>query len=80
MNSFLSTPISSISAAARFTLEGVSVVIPNATLYIPFAELVDLAKEIERLEKEEKRLEPHLVAKVAIIPKKWKSFVVLKCF
>lgn len=24
--------------------------------------------------------DPHLVAKVAIIPKKWKSFVVLKCF
>ena len=24
--------------------------------------------------------EPHLAAKVAIIPKKWKSFVVLKCF
>ncbi|HBZ31919.1 MAG TPA: hypothetical protein DEO46_02805, partial [Lachnospiraceae bacterium] len=35
-------------------------VIPNATLYIPFAELVDLAKEIERLEKEEKRLEGEL--------------------
>lgn len=24
--------------------------------------------------------DPHLVAKVAIIPKKWKSFLVLKCF
>lgn len=24
--------------------------------------------------------DPHLVAKVAIIPKKWKSFVVFKCF
>ena len=24
--------------------------------------------------------DPHLAAKVAIIPKKWKSFVVLKCF
>ncbi len=23
--------------------------------------------------------DPHLVAKVAIIPKKWKSFLVLKC-
>lgn len=40
--------------------DAVSVVIPNATLYIPFAELVDLAKEIERLEKEEKRLEGEL--------------------
>lgn len=40
--------------------DAVSVVIPNATLYIPFAELVDLAKEIGRLEKEEKRLEGEL--------------------
>ena len=30
--------------------------IPGATLYIPFAELVDISQEIERLEKEEKRL------------------------
>ena len=30
--------------------------IPNATLYIPFAELVDIKQEIERLQKEEKRL------------------------
>ena len=36
--------------------DAVSVVIPQAVLYIPFAELVDLKKEIERLEKEEKRL------------------------
>ena len=36
--------------------DAVSVVIANATLYIPFAELVDLAQEIERLEKEEKKL------------------------
>ena len=36
--------------------DAVSVVIANATLYIPFAELVDIQKEIERLEKEEKRL------------------------
>ncbi|MBQ7839829.1 MAG: valine--tRNA ligase [Lachnospiraceae bacterium] len=36
--------------------DAVSVVIPNATLYIPFAELVDIAQEIARLEKEEKRL------------------------
>ena len=34
--------------------------IPGATLYIPFAELVDIAKEIERLEKEEKRLQGEL--------------------
>ena len=31
-------------------------VIAGATLYIPFAELVDIAQEITRLEKEEKRL------------------------
>lgn len=24
--------------------------------------------------------DPHLAAKIAIIPKKWKSFVALKCF
>ena len=36
--------------------DAVSVVIPNATLYIPFAELVDIAQEIERLEKEKQRL------------------------
>ena len=40
--------------------DAVSVVIPNATLYIPFAELVDIAQEIERLEKEEKRLQGEL--------------------
>ena len=38
----------------------VSVVIPGATLYIPFAELVDMAQETERLEKEKKRLEGEL--------------------
>jgi len=36
--------------------DAVSVVIDGATLYIPFAELVDLKQEIERLEKEEKKL------------------------
>ena len=40
--------------------DAVSVVIANATLYIPFAELVDLSQEIERLKKEEKRLEGEL--------------------
>jgi len=38
----------------------VSVVIPNATLYIPLAELVDLKQEKERLLKEEKRLQGEL--------------------
>lgn len=40
--------------------DAVSVVIPGATLYIPFAELVDIAQEIERLQKEEKRLQGEL--------------------
>ena len=37
--------------------DAVSVVIENATVYMPFAELVDISQEIERLEKEEKRLQ-----------------------
>ncbi|MDD3413248.1 MAG: valine--tRNA ligase [Lachnospiraceae bacterium] len=41
--------------------DAVSVVIPNAVVYIPFAELVDIKQEIERLQKEEKRLEGELV-------------------
>lgn len=40
--------------------DAVSVVIPRATVYIPFAELVDIAQEIERLRKEEKRLNGEL--------------------
>ena len=36
--------------------DAVSAVIPQATIYIPFAELVDLEKEIARLTKEEERL------------------------
>lgn len=36
--------------------DAVSAVIPNASIYIPFAELVDIEKEIERLKKEEERL------------------------
>lgn len=40
--------------------DAVSVMIPNAALYIPFAELVDLGQEIGRLEKEEKRLQNEL--------------------
>ena len=37
--------------------DAVSVVIPNAAVYIPFAELVDIEKEIERLNKEKAKLE-----------------------
>lgn len=36
--------------------DAVSAVIPNANIYIPFAELVDVEKERERLRNEEKRL------------------------
>ena len=37
--------------------DAVSVVLHDAVVYMPFAELVDVAKEIERLKKEEARLE-----------------------
>ncbi|MCR5737305.1 MAG: valine--tRNA ligase [Eubacterium sp.] len=38
----------------------VSVVVPKATIYMPFAELVDVSKEIERLEKEVEKLTKEL--------------------
>ncbi len=59
----------SLAAASELTVQAdksgindsaVSVVIPNATVYIPFEELVDIAQEIERLKKEQKRLEGEL--------------------
>ena len=40
--------------------DAVSVVIEGGTIYIPFAELVDVEKEIERLKKEEERLASEL--------------------
>ena len=40
--------------------DAVSAVIPGAAIYMPFAELVDIAKEIERLKAEEKRLNGEL--------------------
>ena len=40
--------------------DAVSVVIADGTIYIPFAELVDIEKEIARLKKEEKRLQGEL--------------------
>ncbi len=40
--------------------DAVSAVIPEAVIYMPFAELVDIEKEIERLTKEQKRLEQEL--------------------
>ena len=40
--------------------DAVSVVIADGTIYMPFAELVDIGKEIERLRKEEKKLQGEL--------------------
>ncbi|MBS6954213.1 MAG: valine--tRNA ligase [Enterocloster asparagiformis] len=40
--------------------DAVSAVIPRAAIYMPFADLVDIQKEIERLRGEEKRLEGEL--------------------
>ena len=37
-----------------------SAVVTQATIYMPFAELVDVAKEVERLEKEKERLKKEL--------------------
>jgi len=40
--------------------DAVSAVTADAVLYLPFAELIDISKEIERLEKEEQRLKGEL--------------------
>jgi len=40
--------------------DAVSTVIPGATIFIPFADLVDISKEIERLENEKKHLEQEI--------------------
>ena len=40
--------------------DAVSAVTADAVLYMPLAELVDIAKEIERLEKEEAKLQKEL--------------------
>ena len=40
--------------------DAVSAVIHNAVIYIPFAELVDIDKELERLGKEKARLEAEI--------------------
>ena len=58
-----------LSYASQVTVQGdksgigedaVSALIPDAAVYMPFAELVDLEKEIERLKKEEERLTKEL--------------------
>ena len=48
------------SDKAGIAEDAVSAVTARATMYMPFAELVDVAKEIERLEKEERKLEGEL--------------------
>ena len=40
--------------------DAVTVAIPDAVIHIPFADLVDIAKEIERLEKEKQRWEAEI--------------------
>ena len=40
--------------------DAVAVLIPNAAVYMPFSDLVDIDKEIERLKNEEKKLEGEL--------------------
>lgn len=37
--------------------DAVSTVVPQAVIYMPFADLVDIEKELERLNKEQKRLQ-----------------------
>lgn len=48
------------SGKDNISADAVSVVIPEAVVYMPLEDLVDLAKEKERLQKEEKRLEGEL--------------------
>ena len=40
--------------------DAVSVMIPNAVIYMPFAELVDITKEIERLTKEKQKMQKEI--------------------
>lgn len=48
------------SDKAGISEDAVSAVIPGAVIYMPFADLVDIDKEIERLKKEKERLEGEL--------------------
>ena len=40
--------------------DAVSIVVPDATIYLPLEELIDFEQEIERLSKEEARLEKEI--------------------
>ena len=46
--------------ADKSGIDAVSVLLADASVYIPFAELVDIRQEVERLEKEKKRLDSEL--------------------
>ncbi|KIR02305.1 Valyl-tRNA synthetase [Lachnospiraceae bacterium TWA4] len=48
------------SDKAQIPEDAVSAVVPEAVIYIPFADLVDIDKEIERLTKEQQKLEKEL--------------------
>jgi len=47
--------------------DAVAVLIPDASIYIPFSDLVDVAAEIERLEAEKKKLEGELARSNAML-------------
>ncbi len=47
--------------------DAVAVLIPEASIYIPFSDLVDVAAEIERLEAEKKKLEGELARSNAML-------------
>lgn len=47
--------------------DAVSAVIPNASIFMPFAELVDIGKEIERLTKERERLSEEIKRVTAML-------------
>ena len=62
---FFATLASASEVAVQADKEGiaddaVSAVIPGANIYIPFADLVDIEKEVERLKKEEVKLSKEL--------------------
>ncbi len=67
--SLLSEPAKMMAAANAFVLQGdkggiaedaVSVVVPDAHVYVPLEELIDYGQEIERLKKEETRLQKEI--------------------
>ncbi len=55
-----SSEIAILEDTSEIDDDAVSTVIPGAVIYMPFAELVDIEKEIERLQKEKEKLEKEL--------------------